>query len=169
LPAELRLRFRRKTAVAEHERLAAAVLSRAGNPERGREVILDVEKSLCLQCHRVDGQGERTGPDLTGVGSRFPRIYIAESILEPSRAVAPSFETVVVQLETGQVISGVKIAEDATTLTLADNQGQQQHLAKAVILDQYASPLSTMPEGLEKRLTEDEFVDLIAFLAGLKE
>jgi hypothetical protein len=26
-----------------------------------------------------------------------------------------------------------------------------------------------MPEGLEKRLTEDEFVDLISYLASLKE
>jgi hypothetical protein len=26
-----------------------------------------------------------------------------------------------------------------------------------------------MPEGLEKRLTEDEFVDLISFLVNLKE
>jgi hypothetical protein len=26
-----------------------------------------------------------------------------------------------------------------------------------------------MPEGLEKKLTEDEFVDLIAFLSSLKD
>jgi hypothetical protein len=26
-----------------------------------------------------------------------------------------------------------------------------------------------MPEGLEKRLTEEEFVDLVAFLASLKQ
>jgi hypothetical protein len=26
-----------------------------------------------------------------------------------------------------------------------------------------------MPDGLEKRLTEDEFVDLISFLVNLKE
>jgi len=37
-------------------------------------------------------------------------------------------------------------------------------LAKADIDQQRASPISTMPDGLEKRLAEDEFVDLIAFL-----
>ena len=72
-------------------------------------------------------------------------------------------------LESGQVLSGVKVAESETMLTLVDNQGQKQLVAKADIEEQKASPLSTMPEGLEKRITEEEFVDLIAFLASLKE
>ena len=105
-PVEFHLRFRRKSALAEHERLLQAALSRPGNPERGRAIFLDVEKSLCLKCHRLGDQGERTGPELTGLGSRFSRIYIAESILEPSRTIAPSFGTVVVVLENGQVSFG---------------------------------------------------------------
>ena len=95
-PAEFHLRFRRKSAVVEHERLLQAALSRPGNPERGRAIFLNVEKSLCLKCHRLGDQGERTGPELTGLGSRFSRIHIAESILQPSRTIAPSFGTVVV-------------------------------------------------------------------------
>ena len=35
--------------------------------------------------------------------------------------------------------------------------------------EQAASLSSTMPDGLEKRIGEDEFVDLVAFLASLKE
>jgi hypothetical protein len=42
-------------------------------------------------------------------------------------------------------------------------------LAKSEIEDQQPQPVSTMPEGLEKRLTVDEFVDLIAFLVSQKE
>jgi putative membrane-bound dehydrogenase-like protein len=168
-PVEFHLRFRRRSAIAEHERLAEAALARSGNPERGREVFLNVEKSLCLKCHRVNDQGERTGPELTGVGSRFSRIHITESILEPSRTIAPSFGTWVVLLDSGQMLSGVKVAESETTLTLADDRGQRQPIAKTAIQEQKASPLSTMPEGLEKRITEEEFVDLIAFLASLKE
>ena len=74
----------------------------------------------------------------------------------------------VVVLEDGRVFSGVKVTDSETTLTLVDNQGQQQLIAKAEIEEQAGSPLSTMPEGLEKRITEKEFVDLIAFLASLK-
>jgi putative membrane-bound dehydrogenase-like protein len=166
---DFHLRFRRKSSKAEHERLTLAALTRAGNPASGRRVFLDVEKSLCLKCHRLGSQGERIGPELTGVGSRFARIYIVESILEPSRTIAPSFGTLLVTRQNGTVLTGVKIAETETTLTLADSQGQKHALARADIESVHSSPASAMPEGLEKRLTEDEFVDLIAFLASQKE
>jgi putative membrane-bound dehydrogenase-like protein len=168
-PVEFHLRFRRKSARAEHERLTQAALSRAGNPERGRKLFFDAEKSQCLKCHRVGDQGERVGPELTGVGGRFSRIYLVESILEPSRTIAPSFGTLVVTLKNGKELTGVKVAETDSTLTLADNQGQKHTLAKADVEEQRPSALSSMPEGLEKRLTEDEFVDLIAFLVSQKQ
>ncbi len=128
-----------------------------------------MEKSLCLKCHHLGGQGERIGPELTGVGSRFSRIHIVESILEPSRTIAPSFGTLVLTLKSGKTLTGVKIAETEKTLTLADNQGQKHALAKTDIEEQQPSPLSSMPEGLEKRFTEEELIDLIAFLAGQKD
>jgi putative heme-binding domain-containing protein len=165
-PLEFRLRFRKKSSSAEREKLAAAALARSGNPERGRAIFLNVEKSLCIKCHRLGDQGERVGPELTGLGSRFSRIHIVESILEPSRGIAPSFGTVVAVLNSGKVVSGIKVAETETTLTLVDNQGQKQVVAKDDIEEQKPSPLSTMPDGLEKRLTENEFVDLVAFLAS---
>jgi putative heme-binding domain-containing protein len=168
-PVEFHLRFRRKSVQAEHERLLQSALSRPGNVERGRTVFMNVEKSLCLKCHRLGEHGERTGPELTGLGTRFSRIYIAESILEPSRTIAPSFDTVNVVLASGKVVSGVKVAESATTLTLVDKEGVKQPIAKSDIEAQTPSTLSTMPDGLEKRITQEDFVDLIAFLASLKE
>jgi putative membrane-bound dehydrogenase-like protein len=168
-PVEFHLRLRPKSAVAEHEKLVQAVLARSGAVERGKAIFLDREKSQCLKCHQLGDQGERTGPELTGLGSRFSRIYIAESILQPSRTIAPSFGTVVLELTSGKLLSGVKVAETTTIITLVDNQGNKQEVAKSEIAEQTNSPLSTMPEGLEKRLTEEEFVNLIAFLASLKE
>jgi putative heme-binding domain-containing protein len=168
-PAEFQVRFRRKSATAVQERFALAALSRAGNPARGREVFLNAEKSLCIKCHRVGDQGERIGPELTGLGSRFAKMHIVESILEPSRSISPSFETVVVALRSGKVVTGVKIAEGDTSITVADNQGQKQVIAKGDIEEQKKQAVSTMPDGVEKRLTEDEFVDLISFLVNLRE
>ncbi len=165
---EFHLRFRRKIAAAAQEQLAQAALTRTGNPERGRKLFLDVNKTQCLKCHRLGEQGERIGPELTGVGNRFARIYIIESILEPSRTIAPSFETLQVQLKDGRALSGVRIAETAEALTLGDAKGDKHVLRRSEIEEMRPSPISTMPEGLERPLTTDEFVDLIAFLAGQK-
>jgi putative membrane-bound dehydrogenase-like protein len=163
-PVEFHLRFRRKGATVEHERLTQAALARAGNPERGRTLFLDADRSQCLKCHRLGESGESIGPELTGVGSRFARIHVVESILEPSRTIAPGFGTLAISLKNGKVLTGVKVAESATTLTLADSQGQRHLLAKSDIEDQQPATASSMPEDLEKRFAEGEFIDLIAFL-----
>ncbi len=177
------LRFRRKSTKAEHEKLMQAALNRSGNVERGRKVFLDAQKSQCIKCHRiatspptplpqggrVENEGERIGPDLTGIGNRLARVQLIESILEPSRTVTAGYQTVVVSLKDGRVLSGVKISEVDGTLTLADQQGQVHRLARPEVEDQRPSPLSTMPDGLEKQLTTDEFVDLIAFLVAQNE
>src|SRR6185436_6304750 len=99
---DFHLRFRRKSATAVHERLIQAALTRPGNRERGQALFLDKEKSLCLKCHQLGSQGERIGPELTGVGARFSRIYLVESILEPSRTISPSLGTLVLTLKNGK-------------------------------------------------------------------
>ncbi len=166
---EFHLRFRRKSSKAEHEALTQAALTRPGNAGRGSKIFFDKEKSQCIKCHQLGNQGERIGPELTGVGNRFSRIHIIESILEPSRTIAPSFGTFVFTLKSGKTINGVKIAETETSVTIADNQSQKHTFAKKDIDESSLSPLSSMPEGIEARLTADEFVDLIAFLTSQKE
>jgi putative heme-binding domain-containing protein len=163
------LRFRRTGSSAEHERLTVHLLSGTGNIERGREVFLNAEKSLCLKCHRIGEQGGRIGPDLAGIGSRFSRVHLIESILEPSRAIAPSFETHTVALVDGRVVNGVRIAEDERMLTLGDDQGRTHEIAKSEIDERQAQTKSTMPDGLEKRLNDRELLDLIAFLVAQKK
>jgi putative heme-binding domain-containing protein len=162
-------RFRRKSSAAEHERLTQTALKRAGDSRRGRELFFNAAKTQCVKCHRVGEQGERIGPDLTGVGSRFPRIYLIESVLQPSRSITPGYQTFLVSLKSGRVVTGVKITETDNSLTLGDNKGDKLVLRKTEIEEQRPHPLSLMPEGLEKQLTGDEFVDLIAFLVSLKD
>ncbi|MEK6257438.1 MAG: PVC-type heme-binding CxxCH protein [Planctomycetota bacterium] len=166
---EFHARIRRKSSKAEHERLVEAALSRTGNVERGRKLFLTVEKSQCLKCHRLGELGERIGPELTGIGSRFSRVHIIESLLEPSRTIAAGFQSQTVALQDGRVLTGLKISETDDTLVLADNQGKKQSLRKADIEEQKAHPQSIMPDGLEKTFTADEFVDLISFLTGEKQ
>jgi putative membrane-bound dehydrogenase-like protein len=167
--AEFSLGFRRKSGTPAHERLTQAALTRTGDIERGRKVFLHAEKSLCVKCHRVGDTGERIGPELTGIGARFGRVYLVESILDPNRAVVPGFATVRVELKDGRVFTGVKVAETDTALTLADTEAKKHELMKGDIQEQRPAGVSTMPEGAEKRLTEQEFIDLVAYLVSLKD
>jgi hypothetical protein len=68
----------------------------------------------------------------------------------------------------GRVLAGVRAAESDLTLTLADQMGQKHVLAKSSIEEQRPQSQSTMPDGLEKRFTPAEFIDLIEFLTGQK-
>jgi putative membrane-bound dehydrogenase-like protein len=167
-PAEFHVQLRRGGSSLEHDRLVQVVLSRAGNPEHGRTVLEDAEKSLCLKCHRFGDRGERIGPELSGIGGRFSRITIIESILEPGRSIAPGFESVTVALTDGRVLSGVRAAESEQVLTLGDQEGRRHTIPKADVESLTREPHSAMPDGLEKRLTPEEFVDLIAYLAAQK-
>jgi len=167
--ASFHLRFRRRSSKAEHERLIQLALQSSGNANAGRAVLDDIKKSSCFQCHRLGEQGGKIGPDLAGIGSRFSRIHLIESILEPSRTVAPSYATVVVALNDGRLVAGVRISEDAGTLLLGDIQGKTHEISKADIDEVSPQQLSTMPEGLEKKLTDREFTDLLAFLESLKK
>jgi putative heme-binding domain-containing protein len=66
------------------------------------------------------------------------------------------------------LLSGVPADETDRTLTLADREGRRHEVPKADIEARTRQAQSTMPSGLEKRLTPEEFVDLIAYLAAQK-
>ena len=165
---QFRLRFRRKSTTAEHERFVQAALAAKGNPDRGRQVFFDA-KAQCSKCHRIGNQGERIGPELTGIGNRFSRIHIVESILEPSRTVTPAFQTLAVRLVDGRTASGIRVSETDKSLTLADQKGQKLTFAKEDIEAQKTEPKSTMPDGLAQQLTVEQFRDLVAFLVSQKD
>jgi len=60
-----------------------------GDPERGRQIVLDREVGNCLICHKVPEPTERfqgeLGPDLSGVGSRLTAGQLRLRIVDQSR------------------------------------------------------------------------------------
>ena len=167
-PMHLQIRFRRRNSRTEHEQLIQTALRTKGNLRRGQAVFENTEKSFCLKCHRLGDRGGRIGPDLTGIGSRFSRIHLIESILEPNRSVAPSYSTLVVAMKDGNVLSGIRVSQSNQILVLGDNQGKLHQIDTQNVEEITDQAVSTMPEGLEKKLTEREFTDLIAFLESEK-
>jgi putative membrane-bound dehydrogenase-like protein len=159
-------RFRPRRSEAQHERLTQAALA-GGDAARGRALFFDAQRIGCSKCHRIGAEGGRIGPDLTGAGRRFSRIHLIESILEPSRAIAPAYQNVTYLLKDGAVAIGVKLAETPATLTIGDPDGVERVISKDQVQETRPQALSLMPEGLEKTVTEREFADLIAYLASL--
>jgi putative heme-binding domain-containing protein len=139
-----------------------------GLPERyqGHFYLHKAEVS-CVRCHRVKGEGGEVGPDLTGVGTRQNREYLLESIVDPNRQIAKGFETVILELSNGQVVSGILKEENTTELRLMTAEGELVTVPRAQIEERQTGK-SAMPQDTIKSLTKSEVRDLVEFLAGLK-
>ncbi len=140
----------------------------AGEPGRGEKLYRDPKGLACAKCHKVGGEGGDLGPDLSGVGSLYPRRELAESILYPSRKVREGYQQVIVRTKEGRILSGAVKAETPEELTLQDTEGNRHVLRKAEIDARKTSELSLMPEGVHAGLSPRDFADLVAYLESLK-
>ena len=71
-----------------------------------------------------------------------------------------------VVLESGRVLTGVRVSETPIELTLGDKEGKLHKIMKSEIEEQSVQKISTMPDGVDKRLTQQEFIDLVEFLVS---
>jgi quinoprotein glucose dehydrogenase len=138
-----------------------------GDAAAGREIFFNKTETACLRCHKVQGQGGDVGPDLTGIGAKQTRQYLLESIVDPNRQIAKGFETVVLTLQNGRIVSGVLKEENAQQIKLITPEGESLVVAKKEIDDRQTGR-SAMPEDVIKHLSKYELRDLIEFLASLK-
>jgi len=52
---------------------------------------------------------------------------------------------------------------------LGDKNGKSRTILRSEIEESYVDEVSIMPEGLEKRMTDPELIDLIAYLTSQKK
>jgi putative heme-binding domain-containing protein len=143
---------------------------RQGNPENGRQLMIkSVTSELqCLKCHMIRGQGGQIGPDLSMIGKKGSKENLLESILMPSKAIADQYVSLKVDTVDGQSIVGLVVGESETTLTLRDANGKDYAIPVADVERRSKSLVSLMPENLVAALTEDELLDLVAYLQTLQ-
>ena len=72
------------------------LLVRPGQADHGRDVFFRTGTNSCGSCHRVQGQGQWIGPDLSTIGTKYGKDELLRSILNPSEAVGYSFRAQVV-------------------------------------------------------------------------
>jgi putative heme-binding domain-containing protein len=106
---------------------------------------------------------------LSTIGVKYGKEELIRSILSPSAAIGFSFRSVVAALSDGRVVTGLPVEETADRLVLKTAEGERVSLATNTIEERRTSDVSLMPEGLAQTMTDQELVDLIAYLATLKE
>jgi quinoprotein glucose dehydrogenase len=138
-----------------------------GDAGRGRQLFWVRVHASCHQCHRIGDEGGTAGPALTGIGGRQSREYLLESLLFPSKTIAPGYETVALLLENGAIETGRVVRESDAELVVRGPDGQEKTLAKGMIRKARRG-LSAMPDDLGRLLTRRELRDLVEYLASQK-
>ncbi len=146
------------------------LLTRQGDPQRGKQLIAASSKNdmQCLKCHAIGGVGGQIGPDLSVIGKKASKQDLFESILNPSKAIADQYINWQIETKTGLSLSGLIVEETPTTITLRDGNGKDTKIDKKEIENREKSPKSLMPDNLLAYMTEDDLVDIVAYLLELK-
>ncbi len=145
------------------------VALQGGNRQRGERIFNTQPVMACVRCHRVGSEsGGEAGPNLAGVGSKYPREYLLESVIKPNAKIAPGFDTVVVTLKSGGVAAGTVASETADMLNLRDTDNNLHEIKKLDIAKREGAP-SAMPEIFGMILTKSDLRDVIEYLASLRE
>jgi putative heme-binding domain-containing protein len=121
----------------------------------------------CALCHQIGGQGARIGPQLDGISARGADRLI-EDILDPSRNVDQAFRLTRLALNDGQLVSGLLLKEEGEVLVIADSQGKEVRVSKAMVEERAVDQLSPMPANLAEQISEADFYNLLAFLLSRK-
>ncbi|MCL4205712.1 MAG: c-type cytochrome [Pirellulaceae bacterium] len=123
----------------------------------------------CLACHKMDGQGQEVGPDLTKLNEEMTPLEIAKHTLEPSLRIDEKYQSYLFELANGRVLTGMIVEETDRSVKILENpllSTTPLEIRSDDIEYREKSSVSTMPKGLLDKLTRDEILDLIAYVAA---
>ena len=146
----------------------------AGNVAHGEEIFWG--KGQCGSCHMLGGKGAFKGPDLTNIAAERKSNLIGDALTKPNHRVygdggvhlralptMDTYDAVHVTLGNGRTLDGVLLNQDSYSLQLMGDDNQLHLLNRSQVKTIAIKP-PLMPTDYDKRLTKDEFADLMAFL-----
>ncbi|MSR57237.1 MAG: c-type cytochrome [Planctomycetaceae bacterium] len=140
-------------------RMRALIRRTPGDPQRGHEVY----KKVCGQCHKIYGEGQEVGPDIT-LNGRNSYDQLLSNVFDPSLVIGAAYQGRTIVTNEGRVVSGLVAEETDQRIVLKIQGGKQEVIPRGEIDEMKISELSLMPEDLEKTLKPQEIVDLFAFI-----
>ena len=145
--------------LAEVRRLTNDLRAGTGDARAGRELY----RKHCAVCHRLFGEGETVGPDLTHA-NRKDRDSLLVGIVDPSALIRKEYVSYVVQTTDGRILTGLMAAQTPGSITLLAAKNERTTLAREKIESIQESPASLMPENLLQPLKPQELRDLFSYL-----
>ncbi len=145
-------------------KLEKGIAAGGRNFDAGRKLFAEAK---CFACHRYDQEGGAVGPDLTGVSGRFNQKDLLESVLDPSKEVSDQYQAVDIDTLDGKKVSGRIVNLNGTDIKVMVNMLDPNGMVnvKHGDVDRITpSKVSMMPAGLLDTLTDDEAIDLMAYL-----
>jgi cytochrome c oxidase cbb3-type subunit 3 len=138
-----------------------------GDPARGAELYK--VKGSCTGCHSLHGEGGVAGPDLTDIGDRRSARYLRESLVNPETDLPDGYLLVTLTAKDGRTLTGVRVNEDSFSIQVRDDAGNSHSFWKTELagIEKHRGK-SAMPS-FKTRFTDGELIDLVAYLASLKD
>jgi putative heme-binding domain-containing protein len=148
----------------DREKVIAQLLpevEKEGDAAAGKEVF----KSQCAKCHTHSGEGEKIGPDLTGMAVH-PKHELLIHILDPSRSVEGNFRVYTATLADGRVVTGMLAGESKTAIEIIDTEAKRHPIPREDLEELTGSQKSVMPEGFEQQVKPADLRNLLEFLTA---
>jgi len=121
-----------------------------------------IYQNLCGKCHKLYGEGQAIGPDLTG-SNRNDLDYLVENVIDPSAVVSKDYRVSLIRMDDGRVINGVIVSRNERTLQL-QTQTERMVIDRDEVEEIKLTTQSPMPEGQLENLTDAQVRDLFGYL-----
>ncbi|GAC1469543.1 MAG: c-type cytochrome [Isosphaeraceae bacterium] len=130
-----------------------------GDPVAGMQVF----NKVCAQCHKLHGEGQDVGPEIT-LNGRGSYEQLLSNVFDPSLVIGAAYQATIVATTDGRVLSGLLVERSPDRLVLKMQGGKRETIPGNQVDEVKISALSLMPEDLEKQLKPQELADLFSFL-----
>ncbi len=135
------------------------------NAAEGKKVFLNT----CSVCHQVNKEGLDFGPNLTEIGTKYPKEGLLESIVHPSKGISFGYESWEIKLKDGSAMSGIIRSKTESDVDLRLPGGASQKIKTSDIKAMKDLKVSMMPEGLHESMSLQDLANLLEYLKTLKK
>jgi putative heme-binding domain-containing protein len=123
--------------------------------------------TACFTCHRFGNEGGMTGPDLSSAGRRYAPRDLLDQIMNPSKEINEQYVPMVIITKDEEVFQGIVVNLKGDTVDINTDPvdpNQRKSIDRKEIASIEPSKVSPMPTGLLAPLTQDEILDLLAYI-----